>query len=134
MAQGNVLVVEDDEQFRRLLVEYLRESSCPNVDGARDGVEALHHISTRPYDVVVLDVMMPHMSGIDVLTSLDALTSDPSVKPLRKQPAVIIITSASQEALPADDLQRRFPTFVHGVLRKPLHVPDLAASINALLR
>ncbi len=65
MAQGNILVVDDDESVRRLLMEYLKERTCLLVDGARDGVEALHQIAVKPYAVVILDVMMPYMSGID---------------------------------------------------------------------
>ncbi|MEO8380172.1 MAG: response regulator [Acidobacteriota bacterium] len=133
MAQGNVLVVEDDENFRRLLIEYLKERTCPNVDGARDGVEALHQISTRSYDVVLLDVKMPYMSGIDLLASLDALMSDPSVKSLPEMPAVLVITSAPQEEIAADDVRARFPAFVRGVWRKPLDVPALAMRVEALL-
>jgi CheY-like chemotaxis protein len=133
MAHGNVLVVEDDDRMRRLLMEYLQERSSLHVDGARDGVEALHQVSTRAYDVVILDLIMPYMSGIDFLSSLDALMSDPSVKPLNDPPAVIIVTSAPQEDVSADDLQHRFPSFVQGVLRKPVDYRALAARVESLL-
>lgn len=129
----NVLVVEDDESIRRLLMEYLQERAAVHVDGARDGVEALHQISTKAYGVVVLDVMMPYMSGIDFLASLEAMMSDPSVKVLEEPPAVLVITSAPQEEVPSDDLQHRFPSFVHGVMRKPLDVAALGARVQALL-
>ncbi len=86
---GKVLVVEDDESVRRLLVEVLQGRPQIAVESARDGVEALHQISTTPYDVIVLDVMMPMMSGVDFLDSLQALTHDPSVKTLQKTPAVV---------------------------------------------
>ena len=133
MPHGNVLVVEDDDGIRRLLIEYLRERSSLQVDGARDGVEALHQVSTHAYDVVVLDLMMPYMSGIDFLTSLDALLSDPSVKSLEEPPAVIIVTSAPPEDVSADDLQHRFPTFVQGVMRKPVDYCALATRVESLL-
>lgn len=133
MAQGNILVVDDDESVRRLLMEYLRARSCVNVDGARDGVEALHQIAIKPYAVVVLDVMMPYMSGIDFLASLDALISDPSVKSLDEPPAVLVITSMPQEDVRADQLQHRFPRFVRGVMRKPLDYPALANRVVALV-
>ena len=89
---GNVLVVEDDDTIRRLLIEYLKSHEMVNVVGARDGVDALHLIATSQYAVMILDVMMPKMSGIDVLDSLHALTSDPSVKTLYDPPAVLVIT------------------------------------------
>lgn len=134
MAQGNILVVDDDESVRRLLMEYLRERSCGDeVDGARDGVEALHQITTKVYAVVVLDVMMPYMSGVDFLSSLDALMSDPSVKALDEPPAVLVITSMPQEDVRADQLQDRFPTFVRGVMRKPLDMNALGNRVEALV-
>lgn len=133
MAQGNVLVVEDDDTIRRLLVEVLRERVCVHVDGVRDGVEALHQISTRPYRVIVLDVMMPYMSGIDFLDSLQALVSDPSIQSLQELPAVVVVTSAPPEEVRSEALQQRFPTFVRGVMRKPVDIPALATHVEALL-
>ena len=133
MPHGNVLVVEDDDSIRRLLMEYLQERSSLHVEGARDGVEALHQVSTNHYSVVVLDLMMPYMSGIDFLSSLDALMSDPSVRMLDEPPAVIVVTSAPQEDVSADDLQHRFPSFVQGVLRKPVDYRALATRVESLL-
>src|SRR5437763_13264402 len=100
MREANVLVVEDDDTIRRLLVEYLKQHSYVNVESARDGVEALHLINTRHYRVIVLDVMMPKMSGVDLLDSVQALLSDPSVKALETPPAVVVITATAASALP----------------------------------
>ena len=133
MVRKHILVVDDDESVRRLLMEYLRERWGTQVDGARDGVEALHQIAIKRYSVVVLDVMMPYMSGIDFLSSLDALTSDPSVKTLHDPPAVLVITSMPAEDVRADALQDRFPRFVRGVLRKPVDIPALGNCVAALL-
>src|SRR5437763_8543063 len=104
MREANVLVVEDDDTIRRLLVEYLKQHSYVNVEGARDGVEALHLLNTRHYRVLVLDVMMPKMSGIDLLDSIQALISDPSIKALESAPATVVITATAATALPSDVL------------------------------
>ncbi len=133
MAQGNILVVDDDETVRRLLMEYLSERSHLHVDGARDGVEALHQIAVKLYKVVVLDVLMPHMSGIDFLSSLEALLSDPSLKTLDEAPAVVVITSMPAEDVHAAALQERFPRFVRGVMRKPLDIPALGNRVVTLV-
>src|SRR5262245_60703225 len=98
MRDANVLVVEDDDTIRRLLVAYLKQHSYVSVEGARDGVEALHLLSTRRYRVLVLDVMMPKMSGVDVLDSVQALLSDPSVKALDAPPAAVVITATAAAA------------------------------------
>ena len=134
MRTGNVLVVEDDDTIRRLLIEYLQSHESVNVDGARDGVEALHRIATNHYAVMILDVMMPKMSGIDVLDSLEALTSDPSVKALDRPPAVLVITSAEMAVLPDTAITERFPGRVQRVFRKPLDIEELTSSVEKYLR
>ena len=134
MRNGNVLVVEDDDIVRRLLIDYLKSHEPIEVHGARDGVEALHLIVTNRYAVMILDVMMPKMSGVDVLVSLHALTSDPSVKALDDPLAVLVITAADEVALPDDALVQRYPRMVHGVFRKPLDVAALAARVETYLR
>ena len=133
MRIGNVLVVEDDDAIRRLLIEYLKNHEHVEVDGARDGVEALHQIVTRRYAVVILDVLMPKMSGVDVLDSLAALTSDPSVKALDDPPAVLVITSAEKSALPDAAIFQRCPRMVRAVFRKPIEVEELAKCVEVYL-
>jgi CheY-like chemotaxis protein len=133
MPNGNVLVVEDDDTIRRLLIEYLKSHDLVNVDGARDGVEALHLIVTNLYAVVVLDVMMPKMSGIDVLDSLEALLFDPSVKSLHDPPAVLIITSAEKTILPDVAIAQRCPGSVQRVFRKPFDIAELAGCVGRYL-
>ena len=134
MPHGHVLVVDDDDAVRHLVVEVLKEDAALEVDSARDGVDALHHVSMHQYDLVILDVMMPHMTGIDFLDSLLALTSDPSVKTLRELPAVVVVTSATPEQIPSARIAQRFPSMVRGVLRKPLQAEQLRACIKQWLR
>src|SRR5882757_5037302 len=134
MRTGNVLVVEDDDAIRRLLIEYLKSHELVNVDGARDGVEALHQIVTRQYAVMILDVMMPKMSGVDVLDSLAAFASDPSVKSLQNPPAVLVITSAEKAALPDAIITQRGAGSVQRVFRKPFDVEELTACVERYLQ
>ncbi|HEY6140068.1 MAG TPA: response regulator [Thermoanaerobaculia bacterium] len=134
MPNATVLVVEDDETIRRLLTEYLQAHSHVEVESARDGVEALHQISTRPYDVVVLDVMMPKMSGVDLLDSLATLRRDDSVQPLKSLPAVLVITSVSDGEVPDRVLKEHCPELVRGVFRKPLELGALAEEVERYLR
>ena len=129
----NVLVVEDDEAVRRLIIEALRGRGCLNVDGARDGRDALHLISTKRYAVIVLDVMMPYMSGIDFLDSLQALLCDPSLKSIDQTPAVIVVTGCTNEMLPKGVIQQRFPTMVHDVMRKPVDIAKLTSRVERLM-
>lgn len=129
--QGKILVVEDDDSIRLLLIETMQEHAAGvSVDAARDGVDALHHVSTTNYDVVILDVMMPYMTGIDFLDSLEAMMSDPSVKQVDDLPNVIVITGASVEQIPDSAIQDRFPSLVRCVLRKPLDIEVLTNCVR----
>ncbi|HEY0155804.1 MAG TPA: response regulator [Thermoanaerobaculia bacterium] len=133
MTQGRILVVEDDDAIRSLLIETLKECVHVVVDGARDGVDALHHASTNRYDLVVLDLMMPYMTGIDFLVSLETMTSDPSIRGMDQLPAVIVITGAPVDQIPDLVLEGRFPSMVRRVLRKPVDVRELEACVTAAL-
>jgi len=132
MPNGNVLVVEDDDTIRQLLMEYLKQHSLLTVDGARDGVEALHQISTKRYSVVVLDLMMPKMSGVDLLDSINALISDPSVKSIDRPPRVIVITAASDLEVPSSAITSR-SKLVRDVFRKPVDVAGLGDAVERAL-
>lgn len=131
MTRATVLVVEDDDATRSLLVNYLSQRGL-DADGVRDGVEALHRLSTDSYKVVVLDVMMPHMSGIDVLDSLEALARDPSLKDIAAPPEVLVITAAPTETLSESELRQR-SSYVRGLMHKPFDLGLLADRVQRLM-
>jgi CheY-like chemotaxis protein len=130
MGQSRVLVVEDDGVLRNLLVEYLSQRGELEVDSARDGVDALHHMAMVHYDVVVLDVLMPNMSGIDVLDSLQVLAHDGHS--FADPPAVLVITSEPADFLGDTAIRRRCPQVVRGVLRKPFDIRSLGERVERL--
>lgn len=130
---GSVLVAEDDDTVRRLLIEYLKKHAFVDVEGARDGVEALHHILQSRYSVVILDLMMPKMSGTDVIDSVKAHMVDPSVNDLDALPAIVVITSMNETEIPTDALAHRC-RLVRGVFRKPLDIVALGECVEQLLK
>ena len=131
MPSGHVLVVEDDDTIRRLLIEYLKQHALLTVEGARDRIQALHFISPQPYSVVILDLMMPKMSGGDFLDSLTAMMKDPSIQTLGVPPVVIVVTAAPAGDVPTNTLMQR-SGLVKAVLRKPVDIAELADLIEAL--
>lgn len=133
MRRDQVLVVEDEESIRNALMEYLKEHSHLQVEGARDGVDALHQVLTRRYAVVVLDMLMPKMSGTDFLDSLKAMISDPSLDFQGEPPAVIVVTGATTNDLPNESIAQRFPDVVRRVFRKPIDYSALAIAVEAEL-
>lgn len=68
---GRVLVVDDDESIR-LLIQRLLVKNGFAVETASDGAVALEKLSTDGYDAMVLDLMMPHIDGFTVLRQLIA--------------------------------------------------------------
>ena len=114
-----VLVVDDDFDIREALSDVLASEGY-SVLTAADGGEALERLrgGVRP-DVVLLDLMMPRVSGVEVI---DALRKDES---LREIP--VVVCSANRGYGP-DDLG------VHGVLRKPVSVEDLLQAVARAIR
>ena len=130
--EGSVLIVDDDETIRRLLAEYLKNHTHMNVDEARDGVEALYRLSQARYSVIVLDLMMPKMSGTDVIDSMKAQMSDPWFRDLDRVPAIIVITAAADAEIPTGTLVQRCD-LVRAVFRKPLDIVALGDSVEHFL-
>jgi len=69
MSRWNVLLVDDEEEFVSTLAERLRLRNI-QAEIATDGVEALQRIDADPPEVVVLDVMMPRLGGLEVLRQI----------------------------------------------------------------
>jgi CheY-like chemotaxis protein len=131
MPTGHVLVVEDDDTIRRLLIEYLKQHALLTVEGARDGIEALHLVSQNHYAVVILDLVMPKMSGVDFLDSLTAMMKDPSIQTLAEAPAVIVVTATPAGDVPTGVLEQR-SALVKVVMRKPVDIELLAEIVESL--
>jgi DNA-binding NtrC family response regulator len=74
----NVLVVDDDHLLRRLVVEQLSRSDFEAAPAA-SGLAALETLREKDYDVVMLDIMMPDLSGLDTLREIRKLDDPPEV-------------------------------------------------------
>ncbi len=64
-----LLLVDDEERFRETLAKRLKETGY-EVDGAGNGMEALELLASRKYDIVILDIQMPGLSGIETLSEI----------------------------------------------------------------
>ncbi len=65
-----VLVVDDEEYVRDVLSQMIEQTGDFDVDTASDGLDALKYIKEKEYDVVFTDIMMPHLSGIELVQEL----------------------------------------------------------------
>jgi len=118
-----VLVVDDDPKAIKFVCSYLANASI-DVDTAYGGDEALASIRRRRPDLVILDLMMPDVSGFDVLA---ALRNDPETLEL----PVVILSAADLGAVDQDMLAQR----VHAVFTKATTTHrDLLQTVRSLLR
>jgi len=115
-----VLLVEDEPHVRRGLEDVLRYRGC-SVDSVADGAEALRRALAEPWDLIVLDVMLPQLSGFSVCEQLRQSGSEIPV---------LMLTAKGDE----DDIVRGFEAGANDYVTKPFGVRELAARIDALLR
>ena len=112
-----ILVVEDDPGVQTLLIRILTRQGFA-VDCSGDGVEALDRLAAAPYDVVLLDLAMPRMSGADVLCRLEEHGRADILS------RIIVVTAASVKEV--SKLQRV------AVIRKPFDLHELMAAIRGV--
>lgn len=118
MTEKRVLIVDDDDAIRALLGVVLRRRAFA-VDLARNGTEALERMAKCRYSVILLDLMMPHLSGYDVLEKLKAA-------PRGSAPPVVVLTAGAE----ARDLD---PEVVAATMQKPFDIEALVETIGACL-
>jgi len=109
-------VVDDDDAIRALLLTVLRRRGFP-VDTARHGGEALAKLKRCCYAVILLDLMMPRVSGWEVLQELSKYDQG-------KRPIAIVMTAGTE---PRD----MDPRLVAGTIRKPFDVELLVDMVTA---
>ena len=97
MTQLNVAIADDNEKMVQILGDIVKSDKELNVVGiAKDGVEACEMIRAKEPDIVLLDIVMPKLDGLGVLTKINIDRS------LRKHPAFIIISAIGQEKITED--------------------------------
>ena len=115
-----ILVVEDDRPLREAVVTVLKEEAY-QVDEEENGMEGLYLAEQRIHDLIVLDVMLPGLNGLSVLSELRAQGIETPVLMLTARDSV-------------DDRVRGFDTGADDYLVKPFAMPELLARIRVLAR
>ena len=115
-----ILLVEDEAPLRETLTARLKREGFA-VDSAADGEEGLYHGRELPFDVAVIDLGLPKMSGMDLVRNL---------RTEGKKFPILILTARSSWQDKVEGLKAGADDY----LVKPFHVEELLARINALVR
>jgi len=117
-----VLVVDDNQQNLELLQVYLEDMDCRTVS-ARDGLEALEIIGKEPPDLILLDIMMPKMSGFEVCRRIK---NDPKTSDI----PVIMVTALNEFG----DIERGIDSGTDDFLSKPVNKLEILTRVRTMLK
>ena len=118
---SRILIVEDDDDVRALIAHKLRRAGH-EVSEAGDGLEGLEAARASEPDLVVLDWMMPKLTGVEVSAEIRADTS-------LTQPRILLLTAKSQDS----DIAQALAAGADAYLIKPFRANDLLERVDALL-
>ncbi len=117
-----VLIVDDNQQNLELLQAYLEDMDCETVP-AHDGLEALKIISKSAPDLILLDVMMPKMSGFEVCKRLK---NDPKTSDI----PIIMVTALNEFG----DIERGIDSGTDDFISKPVNKLELVTRVKTMLK
>lgn len=116
---GRILLAEDDRALSALIRDFFAAASL-EVTPAYDGAEALELVQTESFDLLILDVMMPHFSGLEVCRAVREHSAVP----------ILFITALGQEG----DALAGYRAGADDYIVKPFSFPVLVAKAQAVLR
>ena len=117
-----ILVVDDNEQNLELIVAYLEDLDF-SVLKAVDGIEALAKVSESVPDLILLDVMMPRMSGFEVCRKLKSA-------PKTRDVPIIMVTALNEMG----DIEQAVESGTDDFITKPVNRLELITRVRSLLR
>lgn len=112
----NVLIVDDEDDFRETLVRRLTKRDL-NVWGAENGQRALDLLESRAFDVVILDVKMPGMDGIETLAKMK-----------KKRPLTEVILLTAHASVESGIEGMKLGAFDY--LMKPINIDELLDKVH----
>ena len=115
-----LLIIEDNHGLRDSLTQYMREAAFL-VDSTGTGDEGLWYATEHPYDVILLDLMLPKIDGMEIIRRLR-----------KKQISVFILVISARDGL--DDRIEALNSGADDYLTKPFPLSEALARVHALLR
>lgn len=117
-----ILLVEDDNQIREVIVDYFNAKSDNSIviTTAVDGNEGLEKILSNDYDLIMLDVMLPHIDGFSLCRQIRSKSIVP----------ILFLTARARQ----EDVLYGYELGCDDYIIKPFSLPELFAKTNALLK
>ena len=123
MKDINIIIVDDNKDFRNLLSEYILSQKDIIITGiAEDGVNALNLIADKKPDLVILDMIMPNLDGLEVLEKLNTMDLDP-------MPRIIVLSAVNHDKI----IQRAMSLGADYYIVKPFDLEVLIKRIRQLV-
>lgn len=122
IAGSTVMIVDDNRQNAELLEAFLEDLEV-TVECVPDGITAIERIQQSPPDLILLDIMMPRMSGFEVCKKLK---SDPATTDI----PIIMVTALSEMG----DIERAVDCGTNDFLSKPVNKLELQTRVRSLLK
>jgi DNA-binding response OmpR family regulator len=116
---ARVLIIEDDEEMRSLLKDFFVEEGF-ETDSVSNGYDALGVLTKKVFDLVVTDIRMPGLTGLDIL---------PRIKKIQPEVAIIVITAFGTEEV----RRKAFERGANAYLEKPIHFQELRGLIHEVI-
>ena len=117
-----ILVVDDNQQNLELIQAYLEDIDCI-IESAEDGVQALDAVAKNPPDLILLDVMMPRMSGFEVCKRLK---NNPTTEDI----PIIMVTALNEFG----DIERGVDSGTDDFISKPVSKLELLTRVKTMLK
>lgn len=114
-----ILIIEDDEEMRALLKDFLVEEGV-EADSAGNGSAAFRKLAKVSFDIVITDIRMPGLTGLDIL---------PGIKKLQPEASIIVITAFGSEEVRRKSFNRGATAY----LEKPVHINGLRTLIEKIV-
>ena len=120
----NILIVDDSATMRKIIMRGLRQAGIEHAEfkEAGDGVEGMKAVEANTFDLILSDVNMPNMNGLDFVKAVTAKMPTP--------PPIVMITTEGSEEIVKEAISRG----AKGYLRKPFTPEKIQEVIGPLLK
>ena len=128
-AAVRLLIVEDNDAARRLVIELLRAAGFASLSFARNAEEALDHLQNQAPDLMLLDWNLPGMSGLELVSLIREAAVEPDARILNPALPIVMLTARQR----ADDVARARDAGINEFVVKPFSTTSLLRAISSAL-